>query len=135
MSCAAPVHADPDNLAVAIARHFDRDQMDEAVCRETIARLIKPAPVCPRCHVSLTDPDRDRLYAGKNLICPSCGVKHSLRSGTNLNGIHCDYRDIVLVAAMCFWGAPIDSISKAAHISGATVRRLAERLTFSTPGF
>lgn len=124
-----------DSLAEEITRQFDRDQLDESACRILIARILKPSPICPRCKISLTDQERDRLYAGKSLICTSCNTKHSLRSGTHINGIHCDYRDIVLVAAMRHWGASVDAISRAAHISSATVRRLVDRFQLSTMGY
>jgi len=135
MSYAATPVSDVDNLAAEIAKRFDRDQMDEAACRFMIARILKPAPICPNCKISLSDLERERLYNGKTLICNSCGVKHSLRSGTHINGIHCDYRDIVLVAIMRYWGAPISSISKATNISTATIRRLTERFTFPIMGY
>ena len=120
-----------DNLADEIVRQFDRDYLDESACRLMIARIIKPSPICPKCKVSVSDPERDRLYAGKSLRCSSCGFKHNLRSGTHLVGIHCEYRDIVLVATMRHWGAKIDAIARAVHISTESVRRLSDRFSLT----
>jgi hypothetical protein len=120
-------------MAAEIVRRFDHELLDESACRLMIAKILKPSPICPNheCRVSLTDSERDRLYAGKTLICTGCGVKHSLRSGTNINGVHCDYRDIVLVTVMRYWRVPVDAIATATHISSATVRRLVERFQFT----
>lgn len=126
--------ADNSTMVEQIAQQFDRAHLDETECRLLIARILKPSPICPKCQVSLSDPERARLYAGKNLIC-SCGTKHSLRSGTHINGIHCDYREIVLVAAMNHWNVPVDAISRATHISTSTVRRLVERFQYANLGY
>ena len=101
-----------------------RTTINEEDARLAVARLLKPVPICPGCQVSLSDQERDRLYAGRSIVCRSCGRKHQLTTGTVFEGMHATYRDVVLVSAMHNNRVKIDDIALVTGLSDDTIRRL-----------
>lgn len=101
-----------------------RATVNEDDAREVVARLLKPMPTCPGCKVSLTDQERDRLYYGKSIICRHCGKKHKLTTGTVFEGMHADYRDVVLTAAMHNNGVKTADVALVTGLSDDTIRRM-----------
>ena len=101
-----------------------RESMSDDAARLVVARHIQPSPVCPGCRVSLNDQERDRLYAGRSVVCRHCRKKHRLTTGTVLEGIHADIRDIVIVAVMHAYKEPVSAIQSVTGLSDDTIRRM-----------
>lgn len=101
-----------------------RECISEDGARLMIGRHLKPAPICPGCAVSLDDQDRDRLYAGRSVVCRHCGKKHRLTTGTVLEGIHADYRDVVIICLMHHHGAALSLMETITGLSDDTIRRM-----------
>jgi transposase-like protein len=118
-------HFEPNSLGEKLVQWSSlRDSFSPDLCRLVIGRYLKNQPVCPGCKVSLTDQEVDRLYADKRMICRHCGKGHSLYSGTVLEGVHADPRQIVLIAAMTVCDEPMKNIEQVTGLSDDTIRRI-----------
>lgn len=84
--------------------------------------------ICPTCRVSYSPSDIERALSGRDVICTSCRHKATPRSGTIFDGVHCGFREILLIAVLLHWKVCIAEIASRTGISSATVRRLAKRL-------
>lgn len=116
---------EPHSLGEYLAQWSSlRDSFSPDLCRLVIGRHIKPSPICPGCGVSLTNQEIDRLYDGKRLACRECGKSHKLYSGTVLEGVHAEPREIVLIAAMSAFGEPVKHIHQITGLSDDTIRRI-----------
>jgi len=101
-----------------------RESMTEDAARLVVAGAIKPCPICPGCKVSLDDQERQRLYAGRSIVCRHCGKKHRLTTGTVLEGIHADFRDVVMICVMHRHGTPLVIMEAVTGLSDDTIRRM-----------
>lgn len=101
-----------------------RGCISEDAARLMIGRYLKPSPICPGCAVSLNDQERDRLYAGRSVICRYCGRKHRLTTGTVLEGAHADYRDVIMICLMHHHGAALATMEAVTGLSDDTIRRM-----------
>jgi len=94
--------------------------------------LLRPAPICPGCKRSLTALEVEKMLDDKDIRC-ECGRKSAPRSGTALEGVHAEYRTILLIACMSFWGIHHKETASRTGVSVDTVRRVIERLKVSLP--
>lgn len=101
-----------------------RECMTEDAARLVVAQIIKPSPICPGCAVSLDDQERQRLYGGRSVVCRHCGKKYRLTTGTVLEGIHADFRDVVMICVMHRHGAALVDIETVTGLSDDTIRRM-----------
>jgi len=118
---------DTSSLGSQIVRAFGIGHFDETVCRRTLLQLLRPAPICPGCKRSLSTSEVEKMLDDKDIRC-DCGRKSSPRSGTALEGVHAEYRTILLIACMSFWGITIKETASRTGVSVDTVRRVIERL-------
>jgi hypothetical protein len=115
----------PNSLGEYLSRWSTlRDCFSLEWCRFAVGRHLKPSPICPGCGVSLGHLDVDRLYSGASVVCRDCGKKHRMTTGTVLEGVHADMRDILLIAAMTAWEEPVSDIVKVTGLSDDTIRRI-----------
>ena len=122
----APVF-DDSSLGGQIVFAFSEGQLDEAACRRILLQILRPAPICPGCHRSFSGQETERILDGKEVRC-DCGRKSAPRSGTVLDGVHADYRVVLLIACMAYWGVKPTEITCHTNVSPDTVRRITERL-------
>ncbi len=118
---------DDSSLGGQIISAFSGDHFDEAACRRTLLQLLRSAPICPGCRRSFTSQEVERMLDGREHRC-ECGRKSFPRSGTVLEGVHADYRTVLLIACMSFWGVPRREIGRHTMVSIDTVERITERL-------
>jgi len=118
---------DASSLGNRIVRAFGIGHFDEAVCRRSLLQLLRPAPICPCCKRSLSRSEIEKMLDDKDIRC-ECGRKSSPRSGTALEGVHAEYRTILLIACMSFWGVNIKETASRTGVSVDTVRRVTLRL-------
>ena len=105
------------------------DLLDESACREFCLRLLHPSgPRCPRCGVCLTGVRVETFRAGGRVECQSCGRWYTARTGTPLQGIKANWRQLVLLCAMHGRGCRPSDISPVCRISEDTVRRYLKRI-------
>jgi transposase-like protein len=124
MTCAI---FDDTSLGGMIVAAFDSGFLDEAECRRVLLRMLRPAPVCPGCQRSFTDAETERMLDGREIRC-ECGRKSAPRTGTVLENVHSDYRAVLLIACMSWWGIHRPEIATRCGVSIDTVRRITERL-------
>ena len=115
-------------VAAQIVESFTSAALNEDTCRRSLLPLIRPDMICPTCRVSYSHADIERALSGRDVICGSCRRKASPRSGTILDGVHCGFREVLLVAVLLHWEVRRQEIAKCTGISDDTVRRLAKRL-------
>jgi len=115
----------PNSLGEYLSRWSTlRDSFSPDLCRLVVGRHLKPCPICPGCGVSLSQQEIDRLYSGTSVVCRGCGKKHRMTTGTVLEGVHADMRDILLIAAMTACEEPVSDIVKVTGLSDDTIRRI-----------
>ena len=115
-------------IAMQIVTNFSSEVLNEENCRRILLPLIRPTMICPSCQVSYTHAEVERVLSGRDVICGSCSRKASPRSGTVLDGVHCGFREVLLVAVMLHWKISRREIARCTGISDDTVRRLSQRL-------
>lgn len=100
-----------------------RETLTDELIRMVVGRHLKPSPICPRCGVSLNMQDVDKLYSGAAVICRDCGKKHRLSTGTVLENVHHDLRDIMIVAILHRCGKKPKEIQTETGLPEDTVKR------------
>lgn len=118
---------DDDSLGGRVVEAFRAPLLDEDTCRRELLQLMRPAPICPGCMRCLTAAEIERMLDGREIRC-ECGRKSTPRSGTVLEGVHADYRTVLLIACMSWWGVTRTEIATRCGVSIDTVRRITERL-------
>ena len=118
---------DDSSLGGQIITAFSVGHFDEAACRRTLLKILRPAPICPGCQRSFTAQETERMLDDRDIRC-DCGRKSAPRSGTVLDGVHAEYRVVLLIACMAYWGVKPAEIVRHINVSLDTVRRITERL-------
>lgn len=116
------------SLASQVVAGFASAHLSEDACRRYLLPIVRPVMVCPGCQVSYSASQSERVLSGHAVICAECGRKAFPRTGTILEGVHCGFREVLLVAVMLHWQVKIGDIATTTGISTHTVRRLAYRL-------
>lgn len=127
MSCKHIPVFDDSTLGGRIVDAFESVHFDEIACRRTLLSILRPDPICPNCRRSFTREEAGRMLDDKEIRC-ECGRKSAPRSGTVLEGVHADYRTVLLIACMAWWGVHRPEIATRCGVSIDTVRRITERL-------
>jgi transposase-like protein len=109
--------------------------LDEDHCREWVLKRLHPlGPVCPRCHVRITDPESSQAFwDSRRFRCPACRRHITALSGTVLAGSHRDFRETILLALLIYLQVNPRSIAAKLDESEATVRMWAKKFRNLTP--
>lgn len=102
--------------------------LDEKSCRAWWLRRLHPAgTVCPSCGTSIADARTEAWAEGRLIRCRDCGKFFDNRTGTELSGVHADWKQLTLFVTLLSVRMPAAQIARLCRISDDTVRRLARR--------
>lgn len=82
-----------------VVREFCAGFLDEAVCRQWIIERLHPGgAICPECGKELSDKCQERFWNNERIKCKYCGKWFTALTGTMFQGIHMDFRAIIILA-------------------------------------
>jgi transposase-like protein len=110
---------------------FGIDFLDETACRMWILKSLhgESAITCPECGSGLTDKGLQRFWSGCRVRCCSCGKFFTSLTGTVLSGVHLEFRAIMLLAVLLFFGVKADYIAGKLDVSIETIRIWKKKFT------
>lgn len=132
MTTGTQTHLAASALSDAIAMAFRASVLNDDTCRRELAGLVRPDMICPACKVSIAIDDRERLYAGRDLICKECGRRQNVFSGTIFCGLHLSPSAIVTACLLRRYNAKLAEIARITGASESTISRLLDRLSAVT---
>jgi transposase-like protein len=103
--------------------------LDENICRAWWFQLLHPdGPRCPRCKSAVVDGRVETFRDGGRVKCHSCDRWFTLRTGTPVQGMTADWRQLTTLTWLSFQGHSLADIARACRISDDTARRYLKRL-------
>lgn len=139
---AAPTTNDlPENTGgAALPKIFTPDEVLDAfdmdwlsfgeAARWMVGRLHPSGVWCPACSASIVDEKRfARFFAMKQVRCPSCGKKFTATTGTFIEGVKLEAREIILLAVLLALDVSPARIASVLRIHIDTVRNWRDRFS------
>ena len=110
------------------------NMLDGEACRTWWLRRLHPAgAACPKCGVAVTGQRAETWRADGRLRCRDCGKWFDNRTGTPLDTIRADWKQLTVIASMVPAGMRPIVVGRICRISDDTVRRIAKRLCLEVP--
>lgn len=97
------------------------DVLDKAAIRSFFIRRLHPAGAhCPYCGIAAVGRQVETYSAGGRLRCNSCHRWYTYRTGTPLNEVKTDDRQVYLLVMLTAAGCPAEIIADVCQLSDLT---------------
>ena len=91
---------------------FSSSFLDEAECRRwVLGRLHPEGASCPACGRKVSKRCSGKFWNNERISCPGCGKWFNALTGTMLQGIHMDFRTVMLLALFLCMDQPAGVIA------------------------